>query len=136
MHPQQYRNYKSGQAKKNFLADLEKAKLAKMQAAGGPKLSVEELSAFKHAKADAITAPFNGQIFFEITGDAGVMRCAEPAIGTTYAEGDFFCYIQSPWGQTIPINAALGGKLVDVTARQGQKVLKGQTIAWLEREAK
>ena len=136
MHPEQYRNYKSGQAKKNFLADLEKAKLAKMQAAGGPKLSVEELSAFKHAKADAITAPFNGQIFFEITGDAGVMRCAEPAIGTTYAEGDFFCYIQSPWGQTLPINAALGGKLVDVAAKQGQKVLKGQTIAWLEREAK
>ena len=136
MHPEQYRNYKSGQAKKNFLADLEKAKLAKMQAAGGPKLSVEELSAFKHAKADAITAPFNGQIFFEITGDAGVMRCAEPAIGTNYAEGDFFCYIQSPWGQTLPINAALGGKLVDVAAKQGQKVLKGQTIAWLEREAK
>ena len=136
MHPEQYRNYKSGQAKKNFLADLEKAKLAKMQAAGGPKLSVEELSAFKHAKADAITAPFNGQIFFEITGDAGVMRCAEPAIGTNYAEGDFFCYIQSPRGQTLPINAALGGKLVDVAAKQGQKVLKGQTIAWLEREAK
>ena len=134
MHPEQYRNYKSGQAKKNFLADLEKAKLAKMQAAGGPKLSVEEISAFKHAKADAITAPFNGQIFFEITGDAGVMRCAEPAIGTTYAEGDFFCYIQSPWGQTIPINAALGGKLVDVTAHQGQKVLKGQAIGWLERD--
>ena len=26
MHPEQYRNYKSGQAKKNFLADLQKAK--------------------------------------------------------------------------------------------------------------
>lgn len=30
MHPEQYRNYKSGQAKKNFLADLQKAKDAKM----------------------------------------------------------------------------------------------------------
>jgi pyruvate carboxylase subunit B len=136
MHPEQYRNYKSGQAKKNFLADLQKAKDAKLQAAAGPKLSVEELSAFKHAKADAITAPSNGQIFFEISGDAGVMRCAEPAIGTTYAEGDFFCYIQTPWGQTLPINAALGGKLVDVAVHQGQKVLKGQTIGWLERDAK
>ena len=26
MHPEQYRNYKSGQAKKNFLADLQAAK--------------------------------------------------------------------------------------------------------------
>ena len=51
MHPEQYRNYKSGQAKKNFLADLDKAKAARLQA-NGPKLSPEELSAFKHAKAD------------------------------------------------------------------------------------
>ena len=136
MHPEQYRNYKSGQAKKNFLADLEKAKLAKMQAAGGPKLSVEELSAFKHAKADAIVAPQNGQIFFEITGDAGTMRCSEPAIGKTYKEGDFLCYLQTPWGQTLTIPAALGGTLVDVTAHQGQKVLKGQAIAWIERDSK
>ncbi len=136
MHPEQYRNYKSGQAKKNFLADLEKAKVAKLQAAGGPKLTPEQIAEFKHAKADAIVAPENGQIFFEITGDAGVMRCAEPAIGETYKEGDFFCYIQTPWGHTLPINAALGGKLVDVTVRQGQKVLKGQAIGWIERQTK
>ena len=136
MHPEQYRNYKSGQAKKNFLADLEKAKVAKLQAAGGPKLTPAQLAEFKHAKADAIAAPENGQIFFEITGDAGVMRCAEPAIGTEYKEGDFFCYIQTPWGQTKPIKAALGGKLVDVAARQGQKVLRGQAIAWIERDEK
>ena len=133
MHPEQYRNYKSGQAKKNFLADLEKAKIAKLQAAGGPKLTPEQISEFKRAKADAIAAPENGQIFFEITGDAGTMRCAEPAIGTEYKEGDFFCYIQTPWGQTKPIRAALGGKLVDVSVRQGQKVLKGQAIGWIER---
>ena len=135
MHPEQYRNYKSGQAKKNFLADLEKAKIAKLQSAGGPKLTPEQISEFKRAKADAIVAPENGQIFFEITGDAGTMRCAEPAIGTEYKEGDFFCYIQTPWGQTKPILAALGGKLVDVTAHQGQKVLKGQAIGWIERKA-
>ena len=32
MHPEQYRNYKSGQAKKNFLEDLQKAKDAKLGA--------------------------------------------------------------------------------------------------------
>ncbi len=133
MHPEQYRNYKSGQAKKNFLADLEKAKMAKLQASGGPKMSVEELSAFKHAKADAIVAPFNGQLLYEVSGDAGVTRCTEPAVGTKYKEGDTLCYLQTPWGQTLPIPTALGGTLVEVTARQGQKVVKGQTIAWIER---
>ena len=135
MHPEQYRNYKSGQAKKNFLADLDKAKVAKMQTAAGPKMSVEEISAFKHAKADAVTAPENGQVLFEISGDAGVTRCTEPAIGTTYKPGDTVCYIQTQWGQFLPLTTGLGGKLVDITAFQGKKVVKGQAIAWLEREA-
>ena len=135
MHPEQYRNYKSGQAKKNFLADLEKAKVAKAQATAGPKVSIEELSAFKHAKADAITAPDNGQILFEISGDSGVTRCTEPAIGTHYKEGDVICYLQTQYGQLQPIKVGIAGKLVDITAFQGKKVIKGQAIAWIEREA-
>ena len=134
MHPEQYRNYKSGQAKKNFLADLEKAKVAKAQSTAGPKVSLEELSAFKHAKADAITAPENGQILYEISGDAGVTRCTEPAIGTKYKEGDIVCFLQTMYGQLLPIKAGLAGKLVDITTFQGKKVIKGQAIAWLERE--
>ncbi|MBR0202659.1 MAG: oxaloacetate decarboxylase [Bacteroidaceae bacterium] len=134
MHPEQYRNYKSGQAKKNFLADLEKAKVAKAQSAAGPKVSIEEISAFKHAKADAITAPENGQVLFEVSGDAGVTRCIEPAIGTKYKEGDTVCYLQTQYGQLVPLKAGLSGKLVDITAFQGKKVVKGQAIAWLERD--
>ena len=135
MHPEQYRNYKSGQAKKNFLADLEKAKVAKAQTTAGPKVSIEELSAFKHAKADAIAAPENGQVLYEISGDAGVTRCIEPAIGTKYKEGDTVCFLQTQYGQFVPLTAPFTGRLVDVTAFQGKKVIKGQAIAWLEREA-
>ena len=74
MHPEQYRNYKSGQAKKNFLADLQKAKDAKM----GSKLSAEELAAFKHAKADALVAPVKGQLFWEFNGDGECAPTVEP----------------------------------------------------------
>ena len=81
-------------------------------------------------------APENGQVLFEVTGDAGVTRCIDPAIGTQYKEGDTFCYLQTAWGQLVPVPAALGGKLVDITVGQGQKVLKGQPIGWLERDAK
>ena len=42
MHPEQYRVYKSGMAKKNFLADLQKQKDAKL----GTTLNPEELAAF------------------------------------------------------------------------------------------
>ena len=129
MHPEQYRNYKSGQAKKNFLADLQKAKDAKM----GSKLSVEELAAFKHAKADALVAPAKGQLFWEFNGDGECAPTVEPYIGKEYKEGDVFCYIVATWGEIVTVPAALGGKLVEINAKQGSKVNKGDVVAYIER---
>ena len=130
MHPEQYRNYKSGQAKKNFLADLQKAKDAKM----GSKLSVEELAAFKHAKADALVAPVKGQLFWEFNGDGECAPTVEPYIGKEYKEGEVFCYIVATWGEIVTVPAALGGKLVEINAKQGSKVNKGDVMAYIERK--
>lgn len=132
MHPEQYRNYKSGQAKKNFLADLQKAKDAKM----GSKLSAEELAAFKHAKADALVAPVKGQLFWEFNGDGECAPTVEPYIGKEYKEGDVFCYIVATWGEIVTVPAALGGKLVEINAKQGSKLNKGDVVAYIEREQK
>ena len=129
MHPEQYRNYKSGQAKKNFLADLQKAKDAKM----GSKLSAEELAAFKHAKADALVAPVKGQLFWEFNGDGECAPTVEPYIGKEYKEGEVFCYIVATWGEIVTVPAALGGKLVEINAKQGSKVNKGDVVAYIER---
>ena len=132
MHPEQYRNYKSGQAKKNFLADLQAAKDAKL----GTQLSPEKLAEFKHAKADAIVAPVKGQIYWEFQGEGECAPAVEPYIGKTYAEGDSFCFIQAPWGEFVEVQAALGGKLVEINAKQGSKVSKGDVIAYIERDNK
>ena len=132
MHPEQYRNYKSGQAKKNFLADLQAAKDAKL----GTQLSPEKLAEFKHAKADAIVAPVKGQIYWEFQGKGECAPAVEPYIGKTYAEGDSFCFIQAPWGEFVEVQAALGGKLVEINAKQGSKVNKGDVIAYIERDNK
>ena len=129
MHPEQYRNYKSGQAKKNFLADLQKAKDAKL----GAKVSMEEATAFKHAKADAIVAPVKGQVFWEFQGDGEVVAATEPFIGKEYAEGDKLCYLQAPWGEFVEVPAALGGQLVEINAKQGSKINKGDVIAYIQR---
>ena len=129
MHPEQYRNYKSGQAKKNMLADLQKAKDAKL----GASVSIEEATAFKHAKADAIVCPVKGQIFWEFQGDAEATPANEPFIGKEYKEGEAFCYILTPWGEFETIPAALGGQLVEINAKQGAKVRKGDVIAYIQR---
>ena len=131
MHPEQYRNYKSGQAKKNFLVDLQKAKDARL----GSQLTPEQLAAFKHAKADALTAPLAGQVFYTFAGNCECTPCLEPFVGQEYKEGDIFCYIQAKWGEIVPIPAALGGKLVEVSAKQGAKVRRGDNLGWIERKA-
>lgn len=130
MHPEQYRDYKSGAAKKRMLADLQKAKDAKL----GAQLSPKELAAFKHAKADAIVSPYKGQVFFDFEGSSECTPCIEPYIGQHYKEGETFCYIHTPWGEFQPIPAALGGKLVEISAKQGSKVNRGDVIAYIERD--
>ena len=129
MHPEQYRIFKTGQAKKNFLADLQKIKDARL----GSKLSPAELSAYKHAKADAIVAPVKGEIYWEFNGDGECAPTLEPYIGKEYKEGDNLCYIQAPWGEIVEVPAAIGGKLVEINAKRGSKVMKGDVIAYIER---
>uniref|UniRef100_UPI004038F144 oxaloacetate decarboxylase n=1 Tax=Prevotellamassilia timonensis TaxID=1852370 RepID=UPI004038F144 len=129
MHETQYRDYKSGAAKKRFLADLQAAK----DKAGASGMSIEEATAFKHAKADAIVAPESGTILWEIGGDGECVKSIEPFIGKEYNEGDRFCYIENTHGQIIELPAALGGKLVEINAKQGARINHRDVIAFVQR---
>ena len=129
MHETQYRDYKSGAAKKRFLADLQAAK----DKAGAAGMTPEEAAALKHAKADAVVASESGTLLWEIGGDGECVKSIEPFIGKEYKEGDFFCYIENNHGQIIEIPAALGGKLVEINAKQGAHISKGDVLAYIER---
>lgn len=130
MHETQYRDYKSGVAKKRFLEDLQKAKDAKMGKGG---MTPEEISALKHAKADPITAQTSGRILWEINGDGECKASIEPYIGKAYAEGDTFCYIENDHGFIMPIPANMGGKIVEICAKQGSRINRGDIIAYIDR---
>ena len=131
MHPEQYRNYKSGQAKKNFEADLQKAKDAKLAATQG--LSAEQIAAFKHAEADAIVAPETGKVLWEIGTSDEARPALEPYIGREYEEGEEFCIIETANGRLVSVPADLGGKIVEITAKQGDTVSRGDVIGYIRR---
>lgn len=130
MHERQYRDYKSGEAKKRFLADLQ---AARDKALGGVAINEAEALAFKHAKADALVAPESGIVLYEIGGDAEAVMAIEPYIGKVVAEGERFCYIENNYGQIVEIPAALGGTLVEIATKQGGHVSKGDVLAYVQR---
>ena len=127
MHDRQYRDYKSGIAKKRFLDDLQRAKDAAMAKSG---FNEEEIKKYKRAKADPIIAPDKGQILWEVSVEG---PSTAPFIGRKYQHDEVFCYISTPWGEYEKIMANFTGRIVEVCAAQGAVVNKGDVIAYLER---
>ena len=134
MHERQYRDYKSGVAEQRFKQDLE----AKKAAAGAPKIitrPVVEMPAFdvekyaeQHPKAQPVQAAAAGTLTWKIE-PAG--ESVAPAIGTKFKEGQPVCWVQAYYGNEECI-ANKSGKLVSVNAGQGDKVVKGQIVGFIE----
>ena len=128
MHEKQYREYKSGEAKRRFNQELE----AKMQAKAeksGMTVNLDDLRKMRHPNAETITSPVSGQLIWEL--DA-YEKSIPPATGTKYNEGDVFCYIQTPYAPE-EIRTNWSGKLVEVVAQQGKVVKKGDILAFIEK---
>ena len=129
MHESQYRDYKSGIAKRRFEEDLEKARQAKASQGMGD----EELKSRRRAGADPITARESGRILWEVRGGDEAEKGLEPYIGQTFGDGEQFCVIETPNGRLVSIPADMGGRIVEINVRQGDTVNRGDTIAYIRR---
>ena len=128
MHEKQYREYKSGEAKRRFNQELEEKMKAKFEKAGG-EVKIPDLRALRHPNAEPVVAPVGGRILWDIDFND---KSTTPAPGTVYKEGDIIAQIQAPYGQE-PVKALWPGKIVEAVAPQGKLVEKGETIAFIEK---
>lgn len=128
MHEKQYREYKSGEAKRRFNQELEEKMKAKFSQ-GGANVQIPDLRALRHPNAEPVVAPVGGRILWDIDFND---KSTTPAPGTVYKEGDIIAQIQAPYGQE-PVVALWPGKIVEAVAPQGKFVEKGETIAFIEK---
>ena len=129
MHESQYRDYRSGVAKRRFEEDLEKARQAK----GAAVMSEEELVARRRAGADAIVAPEGGRILWEVGGGEAAQKGLEPYVGQLFKDGEELCAIETRSGRLVSVLAGMGGRVVELNVRQGATVERGDVLAYIRR---
>ena len=83
----------------------------------------------KHPDAKQIVAPVSGQLLWEIAVD-GEKSMAKP-VGTPYKKGDTVCFVSTYYGME-PVTSLFDGELLEAVAQQGQKVNKGDVIAFVK----
>ncbi len=134
MHERQYLDYRSGVAKERFNKELEDLKAK----AGAPiviKRPVVEMPAFDidslmaaHPGAVAVQAPVKGGLLWQV--DVADNSTA-PAAGKAVKAGGTIGFVQAFYGME-EIKAACDGRIISVTAAQGDKVEKNQIVALIE----
>lgn len=134
MHERQYRDYRSGVAKERFNKELED-----MRAKAGapvvitrpvvemPKFDVGEYAS-RYPGAVPVQAPAKGRLLWQVDVDDA---SAAPLAGTAAEAGKAVGYVQTYYGmeEIIP---ARDGRIVAVLGRQGENVVKGEIIAFVE----
>jgi Pyruvate/oxaloacetate carboxyltransferase len=134
MHERQYRDYKSGVAKKRFEQELEAAKVK----ANAPIINVRpviEMPKFdvdkilqQYPNAKPVQASVKGDLIWQIDV---IDKSSAPNIGTKVEEGKTICHVQAYYGNE-EIKAPFSGKIVAICAKHGDKVEKGEILAFIE----
>ena len=134
MHERQYRDYKSGIAKERFNKELEdfKAKagapiVVTRPVVEMPKFNVDEYAA-RYPGAVPVQAPVKGQLLWQVDVDD---NSTAPMVGTEVKAGQGMGFIQTYYGME-EIVPAVDGRVVAVLGKQGEKVVKGEIIAFVQ----
>ena len=127
MHEKQYREYKSGEAKKRFNQELTTAIAEKCKT---QNIEIPDIRALKYPNAEPIIAPAAGRILWELDYDD---HSADPEHGKLIEKGHHLYSIQANYGLEH-IDSFCTGRIVGVEKHQGDLVKKGDVVAYIEQE--
>ncbi|PID94914.1 MAG: oxaloacetate decarboxylase [Bacteroidales bacterium] len=132
MHEKQYREYKSGEAKKRFYKELEAEMNKKNTASPNAtpiKLDLTELAIKRHPNAEPVNANVAGVVLWELDFEGISIK---PENGKMFKTGDLLCAIQTPANGIDFVYANYDGKMIDAV-EQGKIVKKGDIICFMEK---
>ncbi len=134
MHDRQYRDYRNGNAKKRFEAELEAEKekanapiILSRPVIELPRIDVKTLQA-KFPNAKPIQSPVKGRMLWEYDAIYGSKA---PNIGEHVTEGNVIAYIQSAYG-IDPVYSNFDGKVIATYPKQSDIVEKGEILAFVD----
>ena len=110
--------------------DATRIRVAEFWKVRGCPLGAALRKKLKRAKADPIIAPSKGQVLWEVSVEG---PSSAPFIGRKYQHDEVFCYLSTPWGEYEKIWTGFTGRVVEVCAKQGDVVNKGDVIAYIQR---
>lgn len=127
MHEKQYRDFKSGEAKKRFDAELEAAIKEKFTK---HNIELPNLRLLKYPNAEPVVSPVSGRLIWELDYQE---RSSEPVYGKLVREFDTICSLQTRYG-IESIGSFCTGRIVGIEKKQGEMVNKGDIIAFIEQQ--
>ena len=125
IHDRQYRDYKSGIAKKRFEEEMRK----EIENLGNnPAVSASEMMKGsmmqKLQNLKEIKSPYKGKIYFNLNF---YVQDEVVIVGSKIKKGQRICYIQSATDY-LGVLSDFDGEVVEVLFKQGQPILKGNVI--------
>ena len=134
MHERQYRDYKSGIAKERFNKELEDFRkkagapiVVTRPVVEMPKFDVEDYTR-RYPNAVPVQAPVKGQLLWQVDVEDD---SSAPVAGIAVKAGEGMGFVQTYYGmeEIIP---AIDGRVVAVLGKQGDKVAKGEIVAFVQ----
>ena len=135
MHERQYRDYRSGVAKERFNKELADARqkanapiVVSRPIVEIPKVDIEKIKN-KYPDAVVVQAPVKGKIIWGIDVDD---KSSAPIVGSKVNTEEPMGFIQTYYGmeEIIPLT---DGKVLTTCVKQGDNVVKGEIIAFIQK---